>query len=102
GDIFNSLTWKIDGHLFSVHRLEDGVYLPNNTLYNFVYNSASYSSTSKDLGREVDIILSLPLIKDMTLTATMSSLEPGKYVEDSFGCKGGTNTHFTIGVKWGF
>ena len=102
GDIFNSLTWKIDGHLFSVHRLEDGVYLPNNTLYNFVYNSASYSSTSNDLGREVDIILSLPLIKDMTLTATMSSLEPGKYVEDSFGCKGGTNTHFTIGVKWGF
>ena len=104
GTIFSSLTWKIDGHFFTVHRLEDGVYLPNNTLYNFVYTGYSSPSipTSNDLGREVDIILSLPLIKDMSLTATSSFLEPGKYVEDSFGCKGGTNTHFTIGVKWRF
>lgn len=104
GIIFNSLTWKIDGHIFNVNTLEDGVYLPNNALYNFVYTgyTAPAVSTSYDLGREVDIILVLPLINEMSLTATISSLEPGKYVEDAFRCKGGTNTHFTTGLKWRF
>ncbi len=100
GGLLDSLTWKVDGHLFKSHRNEDGLYLPNNAAYGF---PAVYPSSSKDYGRELDVMLGLPLMKDMTLSATMSFLEPGKYVKESmWGAKTGTNTYLTTAVKWRF
>ncbi|MBI5237935.1 MAG: alginate export family protein [Deltaproteobacteria bacterium] len=96
GAVFRSLAWKLDGHLFRAHRLGDGLYLPNNASY-------SYIISSKDFGRELDIMLGLPLTKDMTLTTTMSFLEPGKCFKNALaGAEAGTNTYLTAAVKWGF
>jgi hypothetical protein len=106
GTLFQSLAWKVDGHLFRRHRREDGIYLPTNMWVNFPSVSASKSGlpNSKDLGRELDIILDFPLIKDITLTTTVSFLKPGEYIKDSLpGSKGaGINTNFTAGMKWRF
>lgn len=96
GVVFRSLTWKLDGHMFRAHRLADGLYLPNNAPY-------SYTISSKDFGRELDIMLGLPLMKDTALTATMSFLDPGKCFDNALvGTGAGTNTYLTAAVKWGF